>query len=100
LYNPRKKSSVIFRTNTGDSVLSADWLFSDGGEPRFTQDVDLTLFTGFQDEEVYIKKILSDFSPRIENLKEFAFKNRVLLIQSSSGVPIVISLGGLPFEKK
>jgi hypothetical protein len=70
------------------------------GEPRFTQDIDLTLYTGFRDEESYIQSILSRFSPRIDDLAAFALKNRVLLVRSSSGIPVDISMGGLHIEEK
>jgi predicted nucleotidyltransferase len=70
------------------------------GEPRFTQDVDLTLYTGFMNEEDYVKAILSRFSPRIDGLEEFALKHRVLLVKSSGGIPLDISLGGLAVEEK
>lgn len=70
------------------------------GEPRFTQDVDLTLFTGFGDEEKYVEAVLSRFSPRIKDPKEFALENRVLLVWLSGGVPADIAMGGLPFEER
>jgi len=70
------------------------------GEPRFTQDADLTLITGFDNEEGYIDILLSHFRPRLENAKEFALQHRVLLLESVSGVPLDVSLGALPFEER
>ncbi|NBV85148.1 MAG: hypothetical protein EBS01_02520 [Verrucomicrobia bacterium] len=69
------------------------------GEPRFTRDVDLTLLTGFGGEEAYIDPFLKAFAPRIENCREFALQNRVLLLESSEGIGIDIALGALPFEE-
>lgn len=70
------------------------------GEPRFTQDIDLTLYTGFENEEPIISDILSHFEARFDRMAEFAFKNRVVLIQTNQGIPADIALGGLPFEEK
>jgi hypothetical protein len=69
------------------------------GEPRFTRDVDLTLYTGFGKEEAFIKFLLQHFQPRVEKAAEFALANRVLLLQSKTGVGIDVALGGLPFEE-
>ena len=68
------------------------------GEPRATLDADLTLLTGFGDEERYVTALLDAFNSRIENGLHFALTRRVLLIKASNGKPIDISLGALPFE--
>ncbi len=41
------------------------------GEPRVTEDVDLTLLTGFGNEEPFIDELLRHFSPRVSDAKEF-----------------------------
>lgn len=69
------------------------------GEPRETVDVDLTLLTGFGDEERFVEILLSRFEARIENAAEFALTRRVLLLRAPSGVGLDIALGGLPFEE-
>lgn len=69
------------------------------GEPRFTRDVDLTLLTGFGNEEAYIDPFLEAFAPRFEGCRDFALQNRVLLLKSSEGIGIDIALGALPFEE-
>jgi len=70
------------------------------GEPRFTRDVDVTLLSGFGREEEFISAMLaSPFLPRIAGAADFAACNRVLLLSSPHGVPIDVSLGGLPFEE-
>lgn len=66
--------------------------------PRLTNDVDLTLLTGFGNEEHFIQRILVDFEGRIDDAASFALRNRVLLVKSGN-VGIDISLGALDFEK-
>ena len=69
------------------------------GEPRETVDVDLTLLTGFADEDRFVSVLMSAFESRIDNAATFARVNRVLLLRASSGVGLDIALGGLPFEE-
>ena len=69
------------------------------GEPRETVDVDLTLLTGFHDEDRFVSVLLNAFEARIDGAAEFAVLNRVLLLRASSGVGLDIALGGLPFEE-
>jgi hypothetical protein len=70
------------------------------GEPRFTQDVDLTLITGFGDEASYVDALLAALSPRQQEARQFALEHRVLLLRTGSGVDIDIALGALPFEER
>lgn len=70
------------------------------GEPRATQDVDITLLTGFGDEESYIRPLLANFASRCSEPETFAIQNRVLLLRSSNGTGIDIALGGFPFEEQ
>jgi hypothetical protein len=70
------------------------------GEPRLTQDVDLTLLTGFGSEESYIAALLERFEGRRSDTHQFARTSRVVLLQSADGVPIDVALGGLPFEER
>ena len=69
------------------------------GEPRETVDVDLTLLSGFGQENPFIEKLLQAFEPRIADAADFARARRVLLIRSKSGVGIDVALGALPFEE-
>lgn len=69
------------------------------GQPRFTQDVDATLLTGFGDEESFITALLAHYTPRLPDADVFALQTRVLLVQTSDGVPIDIALGAIPFEE-
>lgn len=69
------------------------------GEPRQTRDVDLTLLTGFGQEEPYIDALMERFDSRMDDARAFALRNRVLLLQSEGGVGIDVALGGLAFEE-
>lgn len=70
------------------------------GQPRATADVDLTLLTGYKNEEQYVEALLKQFTARIENAHDFAISNRVLLLKSANNVGIDIALAGLPFEER
>lgn len=69
------------------------------GEPRFTRDVDMTLLTGFGNEEPFVHEWLAHYESRVEKPLVFALENRVLLLRSAGGIGIDIALGGLPFEE-
>jgi hypothetical protein len=69
------------------------------GEPRYTKDVDMTLLTGFGNEEPFIHEWLANYAARVSDPASFALTNRVLLLRSSTGIGIDIALGALPFEE-
>ena len=68
------------------------------GEPRTTMDADMTLLTGWGEEEPYVAAILERFESRIPDGHAFALSRRVLLICASNGRDVDIALGALPFE--
>lgn len=68
------------------------------GEPRMTMDVDLSLLTGFGEEEAFVDELLLHYAGRLPDARNFALQNRVLLLRHHSGVGIDIALGALPFE--
>lgn len=70
------------------------------GEPRLTRDVDVTLLSPFGEEGRSADRLLSAFRPRIENAREFAVRNRVLLIESTGGIAVDIAFGAVPFEER
>ena len=70
------------------------------GEPRNTQDADLTLITGFGQEEAYVDALLVQFAGRREDAREFALNYRVLLLRAANGIPLDIALGAMPFEER
>jgi hypothetical protein len=68
------------------------------GEPRSTQDADLTLLTGFGHEDRYARAILARFQGRLDDALGFALANRVLLVRASNGKDVDIAFGALNFE--
>src|SRR6267143_1416492 len=52
------------------------------GQPRLTQDVDLTLMTGFGHEEQFVDKLMETFPGRRSDAREFALSRRVLLART------------------
>lgn len=70
------------------------------GQPQATQDVDVSLLTGFGGEQAYIGPILGHFAARISDAAQFALENRALLVKASNGVAIDIVLAGIPFEEE
>ena len=94
-------------TNIQNQLLKKKWQFcfiggialQRWGEPRLTNDIDISLFTGFGNEESYIDYLLKHYHGRIPDAKEFALKTRVLLLQSNNSIGIDISLAGIPFEE-
>ncbi|MBC7877526.1 MAG: nucleotidyltransferase [Anaerolineales bacterium] len=72
------------------------------GKPRFTADVDAVLLLSIQDVSKFLELAESEnIEPRIQNVEEFAKKNRVLLLKHSpTNIEIDISLGVMPFEEE
>lgn len=70
------------------------------GEQRMTKDVDITLLTGFGDEERFVRALAADFAPLVPNAMDFALRNRVLPVRTKAGFKVDIALGGLPFEEQ
>ena len=70
------------------------------GQPRMTADIDLTVLTGFGDEERHVDALLRSFRGRISNAREFALRHRTLLLVASNGVHVDVSLGAMPFEER
>jgi Nucleotidyl transferase AbiEii toxin, Type IV TA system len=69
------------------------------GMPRFTQDVDLTLLTGFGGEEKFINALLGQFAGRLRDARQFALDHRVLLARTADGIDLDFALGAFPFEE-
>ena len=63
------------------------------GEPRFTQDIDLTISAPLENLEGFVRQIVDQFPPRLDDALEFALKNRVVLVRASNGYPLDIALG-------
>jgi len=70
------------------------------GQPRLTNNIDLTILTGFDQEAGYIDELLRLYNGRVPDAREFALKHRVLLLATNEGIPIDIALGGITFEER
>jgi hypothetical protein len=70
------------------------------GEPRLTQDVDLTVLTGLGKEEPFTDALIGAFATRRRDAREFALRHRVLFIRTGSGVDVDVAFGALPFEER
>lgn len=70
------------------------------GTPRLTDDLDLTLLTGFGAEATYADALLSEFDSRVADAAAFAAENRVLLLRTPDGFGLDIALGAMPFEER
>jgi hypothetical protein len=69
------------------------------GEPRFTQDADLTVFVTVGSETDIVDPLLRDFEPRRPDARAHALDYRVVLVRASNGVSLDISLAASPFEE-
>ena len=69
------------------------------GTPRYTQDVDLTLITGFGPQETFVDTLLRQYPGRLRNARQFALERRVLLARTPASVDLDFALGGFPFEE-
>lgn len=70
------------------------------GEPRMTLDVDVTILTGFGNEQQVFRKLSQLFAPRIPDAEAFAMRNRIALLMTSDGVGVDVSFGAIPFEER
>jgi hypothetical protein len=69
------------------------------GETRLTRDIDLNVLTRFGGEGGIVDTLLSNYPARLPDAREFALRNRILLIATTTGTGIDVSLGALPFEE-
>ena len=70
------------------------------GEPRTTLDVDITLLTGFGEEERYVNMLLKRFKARGPDPVGLALQHRIVLLNATNGVGLDIALAGFPFEEE
>lgn len=67
-------------------------------EPRVTRDVDVTILTGLGNEARIIDLMLSHFTPRRDDARDFAMRARVLLLATADDIGIDATLTALPYE--
>jgi hypothetical protein len=70
------------------------------GEPRATQDVDLTILTGLGGEQDFIDALRKKFAPRYLGAEQLALEARILLLTAGNGTPIDVSFAWLPWEQR
>lgn len=63
-----------------------------------TNDADLTLITGWGEEEKFIEALMRKFRARRPDAAEFARARRILLLQATNDVPLDLALAAIPFE--
>src|SRR5438552_3218007 len=105
---PGLEDLLLAATNVQKLLTAHGWRFcfiggvaiQRWGDPRFTRDVDLTLLTGFGQEESFVDELLKVLKPRRPDSREFALTSRVLLAATSGGVDVDVALGALPFEER
>lgn len=68
------------------------------GEQRATDDVDLTLLTGFSGEEAFVDALLARFTGRRTDERTLALRSRVVFLTTTNGVNADIALGAISFE--
>ena len=62
------------------------------GEPRFTQDVDLTIAAPLEEPDSLVRSIVAQFPSRIDDPIDFVRRNRVILVRATNGCNVDISL--------
>ncbi|MBC7624894.1 MAG: hypothetical protein H7232_16085 [Aeromicrobium sp.] len=72
--------------------------FQRWGNPRYTQDVDLTVICPIGDEAEMVSKLASWFPSRMNQPLEFSVRSRIYLARLADGTPADIALGVLDFE--
>lgn len=71
------------------------------GEVRLTVDADATVLTEWSRDEFVTDLLLgSPFLPRLPDARDFALRNRVLLLKNAKGTHVDVALGALEFENR
>lgn len=69
------------------------------GEPRTTLDIDVVVLVPPALEDDFLRNVTKKFQPRLPAAVEFAKKHRILLVSTSSGIPVDLSLGIEGYEE-
>lgn len=75
-------------------IANARW-----GVPRYTEDADVSLLTGFGGEESFIAALLTRFEPRRADAGAFALRSRVLLLRHENGIGLDVGMAAFPYEE-
>jgi hypothetical protein len=98
LYQAAGEIFAFFQVQGWRSCLIGGMAVLRWGRPRATQDVDVSLFTDFGNEERFVDTILARFPRRTPDARERALEHRVLLTAASNEVGIDVALAAFPFE--
>lgn len=69
------------------------------GEPRFTRDVDIMILVPTDKTSEFVQLITNHYESRVSDSLRFARNNRMILIRTSNGYEIDISLGIPGYEE-
>ncbi len=69
------------------------------GNPRATQDVDVSLLVPLGQEPQVASRLLQRVRARIADAESFAVESRVLLARASNGTPLDIAFAAFPLEQ-
>ena len=102
------KAILTTASKLQDFLQKRDWKFCiiggvavlRWGEVRATQDVDVTLLTGFGKEEAFVDELLANYPLREPCTRESAIANRVVLLTGWEGTPMDVALGAVDFETR
>lgn len=84
---------TVFRDLGISYVIIGGMAVQHWGEPRFTQDVDVTVAAPLEDVQAFLERVVERLQPRIADAVAFARRHRVLLVRAANGCPVDISLG-------
>lgn len=70
------------------------------GEPRLTQDIDVTVLMPVNDTEKFIKLVVKQFKSRVTDPIGFAKRNRMIIVQTADNTNVDISLGIPGYEEE
>jgi hypothetical protein len=101
--SPLSQAALDFRPsarpNGGRFASSAALPTRSGGKLRFTEHADLSLLTGFGNEERFIHPLLRRFAGRRPDAADFAIRSRVSLLRHANGVALDVGLAAFPCEE-
>jgi hypothetical protein len=69
------------------------------GEPRTTLDIDVVVLVAAENEDSFLHAVLTQFRARLSDAFLFAKRNRILLVSTTSGIPVDLSLGIPGYEE-
>lgn len=70
------------------------------GEPRATQDVDISLLVDFGDEARFADELLQTYAPRRADARQLSVERRVLVLRAPNGTPLDVAFAALPYEQR